>query len=206
MMMRTASIVLLASVMVSATQVPEWTPAGTTNGITLAYRDNKELDAREVRATVELTSPVDRVFAMVCDFSTYPTWMDGIEEARVISGTAPAKYEFYFRYKGRFLIVSSRDVAVRVEGGTRDNGAYGCHWSEAAGLVSERNGTVRMPLFRGSWSIEPVDPPGGGRSRVVYQAAVRAGGSVPEGLVRQNAISELRDVIERLRRRLAGNR
>lgn len=156
-----------------------------------------------MRATVVLPSPVDRVFATVCDFSTYRAWLDGIEEARLVSGTIPAQYEFYFRYTGRYLIISSRDVAVRVQGGARGNGASGCEWSEVAGRVPERRGIVRMPLFRGSWSIEPVD---GGRSRVVYQAAVRPGGSIPDGMVRSNAVSELRDVIERLRRRLAENR
>ena len=202
-MIRTGAIVLLASVMLPAAQTPEWTPAGETNGITVAYRDNKELDAREVRATAELVGPVERIFALVCDFSTYSGWLDGIEEGRVVSGTVPDKYEYYFRFKGRYLIVSSRDVVVRVEGGAREKGAFGCQWSEVAGRVPERNGTVRMPLYRGSWSIDPV---GGGRSRVTYQAAVRPGGSVPDGLVRQNAVSELRDVIEQLRRRLAGTR
>ena len=192
---------VIAGIVVALLQAADWTPAGETNGITVAYRDNKTLDAREVRATAELLAPVDRIFALVCDFSTYPAWLSGIEEARLVSGTIPDQYEFYFRYEGRYLIVSSRDVAMRVEGGARGNGAFGCQWSEVAGRVPERSGTVRMPLYRGSWTVEPV---GGGRSRVTDQAAVRPGGSVPDGLVRQNAVSELRDVMEQLRRRLRG--
>lgn len=204
MTLRPWPLVVAACAIVTATQAPEWTPAGVTNGIAVDYRDNKELDAREVRATAEMPATVERLFPMVCDFSTFSTWADGIEEARLVSGTIPAKYDFYFRYKGRFLIVSSRDVVVRVEGGARANGAFGCEWSEVTGVVPERNGSVRMPLFRGSWTIEPVESPGGGRSRVVYQAAVRPGGSVPDGLVRQGAVTELREVIEQLRRRLTG--
>lgn len=201
MTLRTWPLLVAVSALVTAPQAPDWTPAGDSDGITVAWRDNKALDAREVRATADLQAPADRIFALVCDFSTYAAWLDGIEEGRVVSGTVPGRYEFYFRFKGRYLIVSARDVVIQVDGGPRDHGAFGCQWSEVAGRVPERSGAVRMPLYRGSWLIEPV---GGGRSRVTYQAAVRPGGSVPDGLVRRNAVSELRDVIAQLRRRLAG--
>jgi hypothetical protein len=192
-------LLLLAGASLSAQQPPAWTDAGTTNGVALAYRDNATLDAREIRATVELAASVDRVFAIVCDFSTYQSWLEGIEEARLLTGTPPREYEFYFRYAARDLVVASRDVAMRVQGGPRENGASGCQWSEIAGRVPEKRGVVRMPLHRGSWTIDPLP---GGRARVVYQVAVRPGGSVPAWLVRRGALSEIPDVIERLRRRL----
>jgi hypothetical protein len=190
---------LLAGASLSAQQPPAWTDAGVTNGVALAYRDNATLDAREVRATAELAAPVERIFTSVCDFSTYKSWLDGIEEARLISGTLPADYEFYFRYASRDLIVASRDVAMHVQSGPRENGAAGCHWSEIAGRVPEQRGVVRMLLHRGSWTIEPMPA---GKSRVIYQVAVRPGGSVPDWLVRRGALAEIPDVIERLRRRL----
>jgi Polyketide cyclase / dehydrase and lipid transport len=58
---------------------------------------------------------------------------------------------------------------------------------------------VRMPLLRGSWTIEPLDAT---RSRVVYQVAVDPGGRLPGWLVRRGAVSALPDVIEQVRRRL----
>ena len=56
-----------------------------------------------------------------------------------------------------------------------------------------------MPLLRGSWTIEPLDPM---RSRVVYQVAVNPGGRLPGWLVRRGAVSALPEVIEQVRRRL----
>lgn len=194
-----ASIAVAAAVLVPCVQSTPWTTAAARNGIALAYRDNPTHDAREVRATVEVVAPTERVFAIVCDFREYHTLVDGVEEARVLSGTIPSDYEFYFRYAAQYLIVDARDVVVRVQSRSDANGSRSCQWSEVAGRMPEQRGVVRMPLLRGSWTIEPL---GAGRSRVVYQVAARPGGMIPGWLVRSGALSAIPDVVERLRERL----
>ena len=96
--------------------------------------------------------------------------------------------------------MDARDVAVRVQSKSEGSGARSCQWSEVSGRVPERRGVVRMPLLRGSWTIEPL---AGGRSRVIYQVAAQPGGWIPGWLVRSGALSAIPDVVERLRRRLA---
>ena len=184
----------------AVSQATPWTNANTKNGIALAYRDNPTLDAREVRATVEVVASVERVFGLVCDFREYHTLVEGVQEARLISGTIPTDYEFYFKYAAQYLVVDSRDVAVRVQSKSDASGARSCQWSEVAGRVPAKRGVVRMPLLRGSWTIEPL---AGGRSRVVYQVAAQPGGWIPNWLVRSGALSAIPDVVERLRQRLA---
>ena len=103
------------------------------------------------------------------------------------------------RYAPRFLVVSARDVVVHVQSQSTPDGSSECHWTDLKEREPERKGIVRMPLLRGSWTIEPLDAT---RSRVVYQVAVNPGGRLPGWLVRRGAVSALPDVIEQVRRRL----
>lgn len=176
-----------------------WTPAGTNRGVAVAFRDDPQLDVREVRATTELRFPAARVFALVCDFRHYGSLVSGVQETKMLSGTAPSDYQIYVRYAPRFVVVAARDVVVHVQGQSTPGGSSGCQWTDVRGGAAERTGTVRMPLLRGSWTIEPLDAT---RSRVVYQVAVDPGGRLPGWLVRRGAVSALPDVIEQVQRRL----
>ena len=81
----------------AAAQEPGWTAAGTRAGVTLAFRDDAGMDAREARATAELRFPADRIAATACDFTNYPALDPDVREARVLSGTVGAAYEIYLR-------------------------------------------------------------------------------------------------------------
>ena len=176
-----------------------WTAAGTTRDVTLEFRDDPQLEVREVRATTELPFPAARIFALVCDFTHYGSLVPGVQETKMMSGTAPSDYEIYMRYAPRFVVVSARDVVVRVQGRSTPNGSSACQWTDLKDREPERKGVVRMPLLRGSWTIEPLDA---ARSRVVYQVAVNPGGRLPGWLVRRGAVSALPDVIEQVQGRL----
>jgi hypothetical protein len=189
-----AAATLAANLTVSADT--GWTSAGTTRGVTLAFRDVADLGAREVRATAELRFDAASIFAIVCDFSYYRETSDDVEEARVLAGTVPDGYEIYLRYAPRFVVIAARDVVLQVRKETREHETLGCGWTELAGRVPERKGVVRMPLLRGLWTLEPIDE---SRTRVAYQVAVKPGGRIPGWLVRRGAVKALPDVIERVR-------
>ena len=191
------SILLLSSWMVIDLAQPDqgWTDAGIKNGITLAFRDDPQLNAREVRAVGELPHPPARIIAVVCDFTQ--ALDPDTREARVLSGEIGGRYEIYVRYAPRYMVVSARDVVLDVR-----QEANGCAWSEVAERVPPQSGTVRMPLLRGSWTVEPLDI---SRSRVTYQIAVRPGGSIPGWMVRRGAVSALPEVIGQVARCLSGS-
>lgn len=175
-----------------------WTPAGIKNGVTLAYRDDPAVEAREVRATADLPFAAQRVFDVVCDQTQYQSIVSGLKEVRLLSGTVPTDYELYFRYAAQFAVVAARDVAVRVQsvpGASR----IGCRWSSLPDRVPTRIDAVRMPLLRGSWFIEAVD---GASSRVVYQVTADPGGRLPAWLVRRGTLGTLPDLLEQVKRRL----
>ena len=170
-----------------------WQDAGVKNGVTLSFRDDPQLNARQVRAVAELPHAPDQIIDVVCDFTQL---LDpDTRESRVLAGDIGADYEIYLRYAPRYMVVSARDVVLSVE--AEDNG---CAWSEIAGRLPPQSGAVRMPLLRGSWSVEAIDA---SRSRVTYQIAVNPGGSIPGWMVRRGAVSALPDVIRRVARCLS---
>jgi len=186
---RLSILMLATSVALQAAQAaPGWTDAGTKGAVTLAFRDVPQLNAREVRAVAELPHAPGQIIPVVCDF-TQPLDPD-TREARILSGDLGGRYEIYLRYAPRFLVVSARDVVLDIQ-----PQANGCAWSEVEGRLPPQSGAVRMPLLRGSWTVEPID---GARSRVTYQIAVRPGGSIPGWMVRRGAVSALPEVIRRV--------
>jgi hypothetical protein len=192
---RLTAIVFGAVMAIAAQEERAWVAAGVTNGVTLTYRDDPALNAREVRGVAELPHAADRIAAVVCDFTQV---LDpDVREARVLSGAMDGRYEIYLRYAPRFMVVSARDVVIEVR-----REARGCAWSEIADRLPRQSGAVRMPLLRGSWTIESIDA---SRSRVTYQIAVRPGGSIPGWMVRRGALSALPDVIGRVAKCLASN-
>lgn len=187
-------LLLFASIMAGAVQIEEvWQDAGVSNGVTLSFRDDPQLNARQVRAVAELPQTPDAIIDVVCDFTQL---LDpDTRESRVLAGDIGADYEIYVRYAPRYMVVSARDVALSVQ--AEDNG---CAWSEIAGRLPKQAGAVRMPLLRGSWSVDAIDA---ARSRVTYQIAVNPGGSIPGWMVRRGAVSALPDVIRRVARCLS---
>jgi len=190
---RLVVLLVFASLVDAAQTVQDWKDAGTKNGVTLSFRDDPQLNARQVRAIAELPHPPDPIIDVVCDF-TQPIDPD-TRESRVIVGDVGSDYEIYLRYAPRYRVVSARDVVLSVE--AHDNG---CAWSEIAGRLPAQADAVRMPLLRGSWSVEALDA---SRSRVTYQIAVNPGGSIPGWMVRRGAVSALPEVIGRVARCLS---
>jgi hypothetical protein len=189
-------LLLCSSMLIEAAQNDQgWTAAGIKNGVTLVFRDDPQLDARQVRAVAELPHPPDQIIPVVCDFTQL---LDpDTRETRVLSGEIGGRYEIYLRYASRYLVVSARDVVLDVR-----RQANGCAWSEVAGRVPPQSGAVRMPLLRGSWTVEPIET---SRSRVTYEIAVRPGGSIPGWMVRRGAVSALPGIIARVARCLSSS-
>lgn len=117
---------LIALVSLAQLAVGGWTPAGTTHGVAVSFRDDPRLEVREVRATTELPFPAARIFALVCDFRHYGSLVPGVEETKLLSGTAPSDYQIYLRYAPRFVVVAARDVVAHVQGQTAPDGSSRC--------------------------------------------------------------------------------
>lgn len=181
-----ASAIIVAAFAATAGQ--DWIAAGAKDGVALAFRDDPNLDAREVRAIAEIPHAAERVVRIVCDFTQQ---LDpDVREARILSGDLNTRYSIYLRYAPRYVVVAARDVVIDVR-----RHAGGCSWSDDATRSERRRDTVRMPLLRGSWLVESIDA---ARARVTYQIAVNPGGRIPGWLVRRGAAGALPGVIKRV--------
>lgn len=196
--MRTFSLLVSVALLAAGRSQsdPEWSPAKVENGVTVTFRDDARLSAREVRAVAELSHPADRIIALVCDFTKSPD--PDVREARVLSGEIGSRYTIYLRYASRYWGVSARDVVIDVR-----RAPTGCSWAEVTDRLPQQSGAVRMPLLRGSWTVESIDP---SHSRVTYQITVRPGGSIPDWMVRRGAAGALPDVIARVSKCLSSPR
>jgi hypothetical protein len=187
----TLACMVLALTTTDASQ--DWVPSGDEDGVALAFRDVPSLDAREVRAIAEIPHAAERILSVVCDFTQ--ALDPDVRDAKILSGDVSTRYSIYLRYAPRYLVVAPRDVVIDVR-----RESNGCTWSEIAGPNERRSGTVRMPLLRGAWVVEALEP---SRARVTYQIAVKPGGSIPGWLVRRGAASALPRVIEQVTRCLS---
>jgi hypothetical protein len=188
-----AGFVTAALMTAASAEGQEWVAGRTEDGVVLAFRDDPQLGAREMRAIAELPHAAERIVATVCDFTQQ---LDpDVREAKVLSGDLNTRYLIYLRYAPRYVVVAARDVVIDVR-----RHAGGCSWSEDATGSEPPRDTVRMPLLRGSWSVESIAPT---RSRVTYQIAVNPGGRIPRWLVRRGAAGALPDVIKRVNQCLA---
>lgn len=184
---------LACAIATGAAAQQDWQSAGSQDGVALAFRDDAQLGAREVRAIAEVAHPAGRVIAVACDLTQE---LDpDVREARILSGDVATRYSIYLRYASRFMVVAARDVVIDVR-----RQPNGCAWSEQAGAIEERPDAVRMPLLRGSWTVEPLDA---ARARVTYQIAVNPGGRIPKWMVRRGAAGALPRVIQRVSQCLA---
>jgi ribosome-associated toxin RatA of RatAB toxin-antitoxin module len=205
--MKSVSFVLLFVCCIAArprlsasTNEGTWTEAGVKRGVRLAFRENLEWAAREVRAEKLIDFPARRVFAVVCDLSHYAEFMPGITNASILEGTVPTDFVAYLRYAPQFVVVAARDVILHVRGISDSDGSYRCMWSGVPDRVPPRSNAVRMPLNVGAWTIEPVAED---RARLTYRVAVRPGGRIPDWLVRWAAVRALPEAIEVVEKRLA---
>jgi hypothetical protein len=180
--------VLACAIASAAAAQQDWESGGSQDGIALAFRDDAQLGAREVRAIAEVPHPAGRVVAIACDFTQ--ALDPDVREARILSGDLNTRYSIYLRYAARFMVVAARDVVIDVR-----RQPNGCAWSEQPGVIEQRADAVRMPLLRGSWTIEALDE---ARARVTYQIAVNPGGRIPQWMVRRGAAGALPRVIQRV--------
>ena len=68
----------------------------------------------DLETTVEITRPVDEVFAFVADQTNAPQWQNGLREVRRLTEGpigAGSQYEFVRRFAGREIATRNRFVA-----------------------------------------------------------------------------------------------
>ncbi len=156
------------------------------------------------RATASVEADLGTVLEVLLDVGRYREWDDECLESEEL--LRPSKGQVFWRYLGDVpwpahdreaylwseVTVVTPGVKVRID------------FREAAAdeAPPPRDGVVRVPLLRGSWTLLAEGP---SRTGVVYVAKTRAGGAVPDFIVAHVGAASPKALIKGLRKRAAAS-
>ena len=166
-----------------------WKTVRDKDGFQFATRHVGFSKVDEVRAVSTVAYPIDRVAAVLSDVEHYPNNMPPTELVRRLRGDAQDG-TYYVELKPPMC--SRRYYCVRYQVQRDSATQVRVVWSTHNDSCPARaGGPLRMDDNAGSWTLTALDA---GHTRVIYQAHVDPGGSLPASFVNwgtPNAISDL---------------
>ena len=156
------------------------------------------------RANASVDADLETVLAVLLDVGRYREWDAECLESEELR--RPSKGRVFWRYLGAVpWPADDREAYLWSEVTVVKPGAeVRIDFREAAPQETPppREGVVRVPLLRGSWTLVAEGPK---RTRVAYVAKTRAGGAVPDFVVAHVGSASPKALIEGLRRRAAAS-
>ncbi|MBU6328758.1 MAG: SRPBCC family protein [Acidobacteria bacterium] len=143
--------------------------------------------SEQARERIRIDAPIDRCFATLIDFASYPEWAGDLKEVRVVESDA----------SGRATVVEFRAAAM----GRSTTYQLAYDYSAAPGRLSWSLVTGDLPReLDGAYVLSPVD---GGSTEVEYELAVDLVYPIPgfvkrraEGRIIKTALTELKARVE----------
>ncbi len=187
----------MATVGVGKPNPNPWNLANDEDGIKVWTRDVPGARVREVRAETTVNAPSKRVFDVLGDVQHYVDFMPYVVETRIIGEAKDGHYE-YQRIDPP--IVDMRDYCVKVTiEADEASGVYIRSWEPANDKAPpKREGTVRVEVNSGSWTLEPL---AGGKTHVSYYLYTDPGGSIPAWIANKANTTSLPDLLNAVKNR-----
>lgn len=175
-----AAAALLAAVgeAAAATFASGWSPALDSGGVHVETRSQPGSPVAEVRASIVVAAPPERVFAVITDADRFPEFMPYVEEARTVARIDRNRWYVYQRLSPP--LANDRDYTLLQESeADPQSGRYTLRWSIANDHGPPPvDGVVRVELCTGSYELERVE----GGTRLTYRLLTDPGGSLPAWL------------------------
>jgi hypothetical protein len=183
--------VLLALAASTAEADPAWSTYAVKNGITLQRR-RVESGYYDLRASLVVDAPPAAVEEAIWSMITADAGPNVAK--REVLARSPREVVVYDRV--HTPVVSNRDVTVRIRKVPRTDGKIEVQFESRNDLgPPPRKGYVRIPVVRGSWTVEPRAD---GKSQLSYQCYSEAGGLVPPALVRGAQQDQIHNDVQRM--------
>ncbi len=131
--------------------------------------------------TVQVTAPIERVFAVIADYERYPQFLPEVKAVR-LSDRRGGEVNVHYRVQ---LIRSVRYTVRMVE-----EQPSRISWTFVEGEVMKDN--------KGEWRLEPD---GAGGTRITYTVEARFGALVPRAITDKLIETSLPSMLEAFRRR-----
>ena len=139
------------------------------------------------RRQVDIDASPDILMDVIRDFTSYPTFLPEMEQARILSSEESA-WEVFFCVR----VIRRLEYTLRLV----QEGPLDLRWSLVEGAFTRNDG---------SWKLEPLD--GGKRTRATYSIELQVGMFVPGNIVRslvQRTLPATLDLFKQEAERRAG--
>lgn len=190
-----AALILTLASVVALAGVP-WEETGRDDNVITWKRwpDGQALPT--LRGQADIKASVSDVAHALTDTKRFCDWMPKCKRMKVLGGSAE-NLTVYIVLNAPFPL-DDRDVVVRQTVRVRpDKGDVFVEFKKIADkLMPETDDAVRMPMFKGYYSLKPL---ANGGTRVLYQADSDVGGLVPDFVVRRASENIPREVLTGLR-------
>lgn len=156
---------------------PGWELEESEDGIEVY---SKEVPGRTLKATRSVTvlnTSMERMLTALTDPTESINWMDRVATAEIIRRDSESTFWVHNTISLPWPL-DDRDLVVKIEVLRADHQVV-VKMSGDPTLLPEQDDFVRMPDYRGSWTIEDL---GDGRIRVTNESFSDVGGSIPEWL------------------------
>jgi hypothetical protein len=175
-----------------------WQAIKDDDGVQVWARSVPDSPVREVKAQSVIEAPVERVWDVIGDLTHYTEFMPYVVEARVLAPAGEnARYE-YLRIDPP--LVSKRDYTLKtVSEVNKDTGVYVRRFEAAPDKgPPPRDGTVRLTLVDGSWTLERIDAT---HTLATYWLHTDPGGSLPAWITNKANSTSVPDLLASVRQR-----
>lgn len=178
-----------------------WHEGSRSKEITIFFRDNDELNAREFLAIGPIDASPDVVFSVVTDVENHPKFMPYNKESRIVDRPAPNEIVVYQVIDAP--VIANRDcyLHIKTTPGDSPSSVWKSEWHAVPDFQPDRKGFVRMRVAQGIWTFEPID--GGRRTRLSYDSMTNIGGMVPRWMADSSNMSIMPKMYESIRKRVA---
>jgi hypothetical protein len=171
---------LLISALPAKAQSDDWKLEKSKKGINVYTRHHNDSKLKEVKVNMELNGTLPQLVAFVSDIDLYKQTVYRVAQAYVVKRISDREF-YYYNETEMPWPVSNRDLVMhmvfQMNPATRTLTIRG---TNAPGILPEKQGIVRVPLWRSQWIVKELSP---NRLRIDYIFQVDPGGGLPIWLV-----------------------
>lgn len=166
----------------------------TAHGVSVQQR--KDAAAIDLIADGTFDAPPEKVLAVMLDYEHARDWQKNVAECRVLERKSDS-LDVYQLLK--MPVIDDRDYTLHVTWGTDAKGAW-MKFTLSDGGPPSPKGVVRVPVHEGKWRLDRTDD--GNGTKAHYEVKMDLGGSLPVGMTKKRAATNIPTFFEGLRAQL----
>ena len=169
-------------------------------GIKIYTRQAENSSFKVFKGVADITTTVDKVFAIVGNIRSTDKWDPGVKELRVLSNDIGKSFSYYLIYSVTWPL-HDRDLCVSVNI-IRDtlSGDIIVDGESSPNLVSEKSDLVRIKKYWQKWIIHPIDKD---HVRLTLEGFADPAGNIPAWLynmvITETPINLIHDIQNRVK-------